>query len=59
MDGGGGRERNRGLGRSNVATRQPSTGVKVIKVVTPEGKMIMRLPSTGAKVIKMLIQMEI
>ena len=37
----------------------PSTGLKMIKVVTPEGKVIMRLPSTGLKVIKILIQMEI
>ena len=35
-----------------------SAGVKVIKVIAPEGKMIMRLPSTGAKVIKMIIKME-
>jgi hypothetical protein len=27
---------------------------KVIKVLMPEGKVIMRLPSTGGKVIKML-----
>jgi hypothetical protein len=29
-------------------------GRKVIKVLTAEGKVIMRLPSTGGKVIKML-----
>ena len=36
----------------------PSTGGKMTKVITLEGKMIMRLPSTGAKVIKMIMQME-
>ena len=33
-------------------------GTKVIMVLTPAGKVIMRLPSTGAKVIKMITYME-
>ena len=43
---------------SKGATRVPSTGAKVIKVLTAEGKVIMRLPSTGLKMLKMIIQME-
>ena len=41
-----------------VILRLPSTGAKVIKMITAEGKVIMRLPSTGAKVIKMITEME-
>jgi hypothetical protein len=33
-------------------------GTKVIMMIMPEGKVIMRLPSTGGKVIKMLTYME-
>ena len=31
----------------------PSTGLKMTKVVTPEGKVTTRLPSTGVKMTKM------
>ena len=34
------------------------SGAKVIKVLTPAGKVIMRLPTTGAKVIKIITEME-
>jgi hypothetical protein len=48
--------------RCRVAARVASAAglhrAKVIKVLTPNGKVIMRLPSTGGKVIKMITHME-